>query len=224
MNAGDPTENQIRKLRKINEALMARVERSTDISGSAFALFQTAISLEGEVRARTQDLQGAMDELSESNASLEQAHAEAERARRNLADAFEAVQEGFALFGPDDRLVMCNERYRSLLPDISDQVGPGLLFDDYARYASLSKELFLADGQTSEDWAARRLSVHGRRHATFTVALRGDRWIQVSERRTANGATAVIQKILPTWFVNNGASARRSWMNMRALPAQRWII
>lgn len=80
INPEDPAEIQIRKLRKINEALMARVERATDISGSAFALFQTAISLEGEVRARTQDLQGALDELSESNARLEQAHAEAEAA------------------------------------------------------------------------------------------------------------------------------------------------
>ena len=80
INPEDPAEIQIRKLRKINEALMARVERATDISGSAFALFQTAISLEGEVRARTRDLQGALDELSESNARLEQAHGEAEAA------------------------------------------------------------------------------------------------------------------------------------------------
>ena len=63
IDANQPAEVQIRKLRKINQALMARVERATDISGSAFALFQTAISLEGEVRARAHDLRGALHRL-----------------------------------------------------------------------------------------------------------------------------------------------------------------
>jgi signal transduction histidine kinase len=44
-------ENQ--KLRKINRVLMDRVERSTDAQGSAFGLFQAAITLEQTVRQRT---------------------------------------------------------------------------------------------------------------------------------------------------------------------------
>src|SRR5207244_487975 len=52
----EPLEDRLRKLEKINRALMSRVERSTDFSGNGFALFQTAILLEGQVSARTSDL------------------------------------------------------------------------------------------------------------------------------------------------------------------------
>jgi hypothetical protein len=63
--------------------------------------------LEDQVRERTRELERALDLLNASNAALEDANRETERARQNLADAIETVQEGFALFGPDDVLVMC---------------------------------------------------------------------------------------------------------------------
>ena len=44
---------ELRKLRKINAALIDRVERSTDMAGNAFSMFETAISLEAMVRDRT---------------------------------------------------------------------------------------------------------------------------------------------------------------------------
>ena len=189
----DAPEEQVRKLRKINNALMARVERASDISGSAFALFQTAISLENEVRSRTQDLQNALTELSQSNASLEQARDEAEAARRNLAGALEAIQEGFALFDPDDRLVTCNRRFQSRVGAAADQIKPGLAFADYARLVAEHADLDLSGGATPDSWRAYRLEMHKRPDATFTLPLARDRWLQISERRTENGATAIIQ-------------------------------
>ena len=45
------------KLTKIVNALMARVECSTDAQGNAFSLFQAAITLESTVRQRTAELQ-----------------------------------------------------------------------------------------------------------------------------------------------------------------------
>ncbi|MGE3230858.1 MAG: hybrid sensor histidine kinase/response regulator, partial [Hyphomicrobium sp.] len=41
------------KLAKINAALMQRVERSMDYQANAYSMFQTAIGLETQVRART---------------------------------------------------------------------------------------------------------------------------------------------------------------------------
>jgi signal transduction histidine kinase len=68
------------KLRKINRVLMQRVERSMDMQGTDFALFETAILLEGRIRERTAALEQALDELRHSNTALEEAKAEAERA------------------------------------------------------------------------------------------------------------------------------------------------
>ncbi|PNA19369.1 hybrid sensor histidine kinase/response regulator, partial [Pseudomonas sp. FW215-R4] len=44
------------KLKKINAALMSRVERSMDQQLNAFSLFETAIALDHQVRDRTYQL------------------------------------------------------------------------------------------------------------------------------------------------------------------------
>lgn len=62
MTDGTPTDRQpqtplefgraVDKLRKINDALMKRVERSMDQQANAFSLFQTAINQETQIRIR----------------------------------------------------------------------------------------------------------------------------------------------------------------------------
>lgn len=76
-------EEEIRKLRKINAALMERVERSMDQQGSAYSLFQTAINLEGQVKRRTSELTATLAYLEKSNAELKKAIGNAERANRS---------------------------------------------------------------------------------------------------------------------------------------------
>jgi two-component system, sensor histidine kinase len=73
-------EREIAKLRKINAALMSRVERSTDQQLNAFSLFETAISLDQQVRSRTQQLKQALQSLEKTNGSLSQAKQQAEAA------------------------------------------------------------------------------------------------------------------------------------------------
>lgn len=73
-------EREIAKLRKINAALMSRVERSTDQQLNAFSLFETAISLDQQVRNRTQQLKQALQSLEKTNGSLSQAKLQAEAA------------------------------------------------------------------------------------------------------------------------------------------------
>ncbi|WP_128566089.1 hybrid sensor histidine kinase/response regulator [Methylobacterium crusticola] len=62
---------------------MSQVERSMDQRGSAYSLFQTAITLEGQVRARTEELTALMRSLERSNQALTAAKEEAERANRS---------------------------------------------------------------------------------------------------------------------------------------------
>ena len=60
----------IDKLRRINEALVSRVERSMEQQGNAFSLFQTAINLETRVRTRTEELRATLRHLEQSNLEL----------------------------------------------------------------------------------------------------------------------------------------------------------
>ncbi|MFZ1426000.1 MAG: hybrid sensor histidine kinase/response regulator [Geminicoccaceae bacterium] len=68
------------KLRKIRDVLVRRVERSMDLQGSEFALFERATLLEAEVRKRTTQVEQAMAELQRSNRALEEAKARADEA------------------------------------------------------------------------------------------------------------------------------------------------
>ncbi|QDI80593.1 hybrid sensor histidine kinase/response regulator [Methylorubrum populi] len=74
---------RVAKLERINAALMAHVERTMDQQGGAYSLFQTAIMLEGRVRARTEELTALMHSLERSNEAMQAAKEEAETANRS---------------------------------------------------------------------------------------------------------------------------------------------
>ena len=79
--SGGP-ERRIEKLLKINNALMQRVERSTDRQANAYSLFQTAIGLENQINARTEELKNALSNLERANQELKSARDAADRANR----------------------------------------------------------------------------------------------------------------------------------------------
>jgi signal transduction histidine kinase len=72
--------DDLERLKKINAALVSRVERSMDQQGNAFSLFQTAISLENRVRNRTEELHATLRRLEQSNIELSAAKENAELA------------------------------------------------------------------------------------------------------------------------------------------------
>ena len=193
INPADSPERRAEKLLIITEALMRRVEQATDDSGAAYAQFQRAALLEDQVRERTHDLGRALDLLNTSNARLADAMREAETARQNLSSAIETVQEGFALFGQDDCLVMCNSRFALHMTDVHQRLVPGLRFADYVAMVSRSPHLALPEGETAERWAEARMRRHRDRHVIFNVRLAGDHWVQISEHRTAEGGTVILQ-------------------------------
>lgn len=174
------------KLRRINKALMDRVERSMDYHGNAFSLFQTAIVLESRVRERTQQLQETLRELEASNTELARAKEAAETAQTRLAEAIESVNEGFALFDAEDRLVLCNKTYLSLWPAIADLIRPGISFGEIAKLAA-ARGSVLPDSAGPDRWVRERVAQHAGADGTHVHALSDGRWIQINERRTRDG-------------------------------------
>ncbi len=74
-------QKEIARKNKIIQALMDRAERGASLRGSDFNLFQTAITLEDQVRRRTQELETAMRE----NEKITRALRESENKIRQLA-------------------------------------------------------------------------------------------------------------------------------------------
>lgn len=189
----DSLERQTEKLQRIVDVLMRRVEASGEENFNSYTHFQSAVALEAQVQARTRDLEKALTQLNQSKIRLADAKVEAETARADLSDALEAVKEGFALFDARGRLIMSNKRFARMFPDVVDQIEPGLLFKTYFSLISSSSALVLPSGSTKESWRKDREQKLRHAHADFVVELEGDRWIQISQQRTPNRGTAILQ-------------------------------
>ncbi|WP_157218125.1 hybrid sensor histidine kinase/response regulator [Flavisphingomonas formosensis] len=179
-------EAALAKAERINRVLMDRVERSTDLQGNAFSLFETAITLEGKIRDRTADLERALTELAASNAALAVAKEQADGAERRLRDAIDSINEGFAIFDADDRLVVYNATYLSLWPRIADRIRPGLTFAELARMIS-EADGSLGPRVAPDRWMSERLAQHGVAGGGHVHVLADGRWVQINELRTSEG-------------------------------------
>jgi signal transduction histidine kinase len=86
-----PRPVSVERLERINKALMDRVERLFNQESGSFALFQTAVSLESEVRARTAELNETLMRMEDMNRELKTARDTLDAANRMKTRFFTAV-------------------------------------------------------------------------------------------------------------------------------------
>ena len=193
IDPADPPARREEKLIRICQSLMRRVEQASNDNASAFQQFQRAVMLEEQVRERTRDLEKTLALLNASNTQLAAANDAAQSARAHLSNALDALQEGFGLFGADDRLIMFNQRFCRQMPDVALHLREGLSFEDYITLVGRSAFVSLDGEGGAEGWVRQRLKMHNRRHAMFNLKLSDGAFFQVSEQRTADGGAAIIQ-------------------------------
>lgn len=80
-----------RRLRRICQALMERVESGGAANGAPYAAFEHAVLLAEQVRERTEALHRTLDELGQANAQLHEAKADAEAANLSKTKFLAAV-------------------------------------------------------------------------------------------------------------------------------------
>ena len=114
--------------------------------------------------------------------------AEAEHAHQRLAEAIESLTEGFALYDADDRLVICNSRYRDIYDISRDPLVPGAKFEDHVRESACRGQVAEAVGR-EEEWGAERVGQHQNPEGVYRQRLGNGRWLEVSERKTRDGGT-----------------------------------
>ncbi|MQW32705.1 adenylate/guanylate cyclase domain-containing protein [Sinorhizobium meliloti] len=113
-------------------------------------------------------------------------------ARQRLIDAIESISEGFAFYDSEDRLLVCNSRYRDILyPGMDDAVVSGTHFEAIIRAAAERGLIEDAIGREQE-WLAERLEAHRNPTGTLLQQRGPDRWIQISERRISGGGTVAV--------------------------------
>ena len=122
----------------------------------------------------------------EQEAALAAAAARAEQAQARLMAAVESLDDGFVYFDRDDRLVICNERYRQLCPGFEDAIKPGVTREAIFR-AGLEKRYY-ADAIGREDaWLADRLAVFAAGGVVLEMRLADGRCIRVFDKTTPDG-------------------------------------
>ena len=116
---------------------------------------------------------------------------EIREARTRLTEAIETISEGFSLYDADDKLIVCNSRYKNLFASHAEVMVPGTSFETILRTATERGLIKDAEGR-DDAWIAERLARHHAASETHIQRRSDGRWIQVSERKTANGGTVAI--------------------------------
>jgi adenylate cyclase len=115
---------------------------------------------------------------------------EGDRQRRMIETALRTISDGFVLYDPDDRIVMCNSKFRDLYPGIADLIVPGIKFRDILR-AVVDRQLIGLAGKTPDEWITERLRQHAVPKGSSEYQYNST-WVRISERRTPDGSTVSV--------------------------------
>ena len=116
--------------------------------------------------------------------------AQTEAQRRMIQTAIETISDGFALFDPDDRLVLCNSKFRELYPRLDDVAKPGVSFRTILE-TGVERGVLDTKGQSADVWIDERLHRHFQPQGTIEYQ-HGTFWVRISEQRTPDNSTVVV--------------------------------
>lgn len=116
----------------------------------------------------------------------------AQRASAQLLATLDILPDGLAIYDADDRLVLCNARYREVAPGTDMPLAYGTRFEDALRRAASSGQIMDALPDV-EAWLAGRLARHRAPGGPEVQEVRGDRWMQMTERTLDGGGVVVLR-------------------------------
>lgn len=123
--------------------------------------------------------------------TLNEARRHARTQEDRLLQAIEVMNDGFALFDDQDRLVVFNRPYRRLLKRIETWIRPGASFREIMQ-AVLDAGMIDLAGKRAEDWIAARMISHRNPRGALEIRLADGRILAIWEARTPSGETVMI--------------------------------
>lgn len=128
-----------------------------------------------------------------------------DKAHARLRDAIETISEAFVLWDAENRLVICNSKYRQFHKLPEDIVEPGMAYEDVIAAASepvVRTRITVADNDDRD--------AH-----TYEAQLEDGRWLHINERRTKDGGYVSVG----TDITNLKTSQQRLFENEKELKA-----
>ena len=108
-----------------------------------------------------------------------------------LIEAIESVPQWFALFDANDRLVICNRKYREVMSGNGAQVQFGDFFETIVRRTAERGDIPAAMGNV-EPWMRWRLDMHRDPVSPYIQYRSSGEWLQINERKTHDGGIVFI--------------------------------
>ncbi len=137
----------------------------------------------------------------ERKCDLTKAALSASKADGRLRDAIEAISDGFAIYDPDNRLLVANQAFREIHRGADGMTVPGASFEDLLRH-SASAGLVDFCGEAHEPWIERQLKAAQQPTSDVHVRYARDGWMSRRQKRMENNETV------------------RIWTNINALKRQ----
>ncbi len=131
---------------------------------------------------------GVFFDVTERKAAEEMAIA----AQEQLNDALTSISEGFCLYDKNDKLALCNERYREIYADSAAAIVPGATFEDIIRYGTERGQYAQAVGR-EEEFVKERVAAHQNPLGVIEQLLGNGRWLRIEERKTQEGGIVGIR-------------------------------
>ena len=108
-----------------------------------------------------------------------------------IREAIDAMPDGLAFFDAEDRLVLWNNRYDEVNPELSSNLQAGMTFREIIQIG-LSEGLYAEAKGREEEWIKERMESRRALSAMMEQRIAGDRWLRVADRRTAAGGIVTV--------------------------------
>lgn len=122
---------------------------------------------------------------------LKTAHAKQASFQHRLVDAIEALDDAFALFDNEDRLILYNLRFTETFALPGEAVYLGITFRELIG-AIARHGLYTIPEDRMARWLEKRMATHRRAEGTNEIKFTDGRWLRVTERHTQEGGTVAI--------------------------------
>lgn len=157
-------------------------------SGAWYQIYETPMPHGGLVTVRL-DATETVQQREALRATLDRAANE----HALLDDAIESLPDGFAIYDNDDRLLLCNQRYREIYRDSAPALIIGARFESIVRYG-LERGQYPQATADPQAWLAERLRRHREPDGVPVLQeLPGNHWLRIDERRMRGGGVAGVR-------------------------------
>ena len=173
-----------RRARLQAERLLA--QRSEELYSANKKLAEHAHALSHTVIAQREENAALIGRSTRTQAALEVATEKAVIAERRLWDALSAVEDGFAIFDRDWRLVVANPAWMGAFDGVVD-VAPGASYEAILRIA-VEEGLIDLQGEDADDWVDRMIARwEGASIAQTDIRLFNGIYVRLIDKRTPQG-------------------------------------